>query len=134
MKRAIMILAVVITGTMSMMAHHDDECRTCGGKGVITCPDCNGNPPICQICKGLGNVICDYCHGDSYTCPVCHGSKYYNNATCSACKGVGKVRDCSHCDRKGYVKCPGIPKDCFNGNQVCRRCDGLNKVLCPDCQ
>lgn len=132
MKRIVLIFATILIGTMSMMAQNSN-CGTCNGKGYIRCPECHGNPPMCQICKGLGNIVCRYCHGEFKTCPVCHGSKYYNGP-CSACSATGRVIDCSHCNGKGYEKCPGIPRDCFNGNKVCHRCDGLNNVLCPDCQ
>jgi DnaJ-class molecular chaperone len=133
MKRVILIFAVVLMGVASVYAQNSD-CTRCDGKGYIRCPECNGNPPICQTCKGLGNIICRKCHGDSYTCPVCHGSKYYNNATCWTCKGVGTVRDWKQCDGKGYEPCHEIPKNCFQGNQVCGRCGGINNIPCPDCQ
>lgn len=132
MKRIILLLTIALMGVMSVQAQVSD-CRTCEGKGVILCPDCNGNPPMCTVCKGLGNIICRRCNGEFQTCPLCHGSKYYNGP-CSVCHATGRIIDCKECDGKGYVKCPEIPNNCYMGNQVCQRCKGINKIPCPDCQ
>lgn len=133
MKRIALFLVVALMGAVSVMAQ-DNKCERCEGKGYIRCTLCNGKTEMCKTCKGLGNIICRSCKGESKTCPVCHGSKYYNNATCWTCKGKGSVIDCNHCDGKGYEKCPLAPKYCFNGDEVCARCDGLKNIPCPDCQ
>lgn len=133
MKQVILILAVVMMNTISAMAQQSD-CRRCDGKGVIVCTECDGKSELCPTCRGLGNIVCRRCNGEFITCPVCHGSKYYNNDSCWTCKGTGRVIDCSECDGKGYVKCPEAPRDCFYGDKVCHKCDGLKKILCPDCQ
>lgn len=133
MKRFILTLAVVLMAVVSAQAQQSN-CRRCDGTGVVVCPDCNGKTELCPSCKGLGNIVCRRCHGEFITCPVCHGSKYYNNSSCWTCKGTGRVIDCHQCDGKGYEKCPEAPKNCFYGDKVCPRCDGLKKIPCPDCQ
>lgn len=45
-------------------------CRTCGGKGYITCTRCGGDKKIqgstCYACDGKGVQVCPVCKGEKY--------------------------------------------------------------------
>lgn len=73
------------------------KCDTCNstGRGISTCPDCNGS----------GRIKCDECDGTGktgiYTCSECDG---YGQFKCLLCKGNGEIKgNCGTCRGLGKI-------------------------------
>lgn len=86
-----------------------ESCSNCsrwgakGGKGRITCPDCNGDGSrevdgtarTCSTCNGSGHVMCNSCSGQGeHRCTNCGGGGL---VTCGTCNGATRVT-CGTCN------------------------------------
>jgi len=66
-----------------------EECGTCHGSGAkpgtspTTCPSCSGHGQV-RMQQGFFSI--------QQTCPRCHGTGKIVSSPCSACDGVGRVR------------------------------------------
>lgn len=76
-------------------------CENCGGKGLLTCSQCNGQGYISEICSNCGGTGVDPNTGKM--CDVCGGIGTTGKAICPSCNGEGTVI-CWVCGGSGTIK------------------------------
>jgi hypothetical protein len=122
----------------SVLKKHDNylshiyTCRTCNGKGDVTCPagGCNGSGEVdCSTCGGTGKEICKRCQGTRQRTIRVRVPSPYDDSYLLLWKSIP-------CDNwectDGKVKCSNF-LHCHNGKVTCARCSGSGRIRCKTC-
>ncbi|MBD0373412.1 MAG: hypothetical protein ICV60_21430 [Pyrinomonadaceae bacterium] len=119
---------------------YERECKTCGARGWVICPNCpkeHKGYVACPKCpdKHKGRIDCSKCKNIWGTskgyvdCKGCGGSGKKDGQTCKTCGGQKRFV-CSTCGGDKTVvcdKCHGA------GNIPCPTCETTGRVPCTDC-